>query len=146
MCSSIIINLFSRNLAMNLSFKGPSHPTQLSLGQFLMMRINRFKFSISSLVHFKLVMTPIILKICSISICDPTIPRTWWVWKKTCENLITRFAHQIKCFQSLLIVLPIINTIATHASMWIWLHHHLIQFAQKTGHHLELWSADLLLP
>jgi hypothetical protein len=48
---------------MVLGFKGPSHPTQTSLGQFLMMKMSQSKFSMLNLDRLKLVMTPATLKI-----------------------------------------------------------------------------------
>jgi hypothetical protein len=59
---------------MALGFKGPSHPTQVSLGQFFMMKMSQSKFSIPSLDRLKLVMTLVTLKIHSILIYDPTMP------------------------------------------------------------------------
>jgi hypothetical protein len=68
------------------------------LGQYFMMKMNWFKFSIPSLDCLKLGMTLATLKIRSILIYDPTIPRTWQARKKTCKNCMTCFAHQIKVF------------------------------------------------
>ncbi len=98
LCFSIIAKFFSKNSAMALSFKGPSHPTQASLGQFLTMKMNQSKFSIPSLDHLKLEMTLVTLKICSISIYDPTMSSIWWVRNETWGNWTTCFAHQIKGF------------------------------------------------
>jgi hypothetical protein len=99
MCSWIIIEYFSTDSTMTLGFKGPSHPTWASLyRKFFMMKMNWFKFSIPSLDCLKLMMTPTTLKIRSLSIYDPTIPRTWQARRKTCKNCITCFAHQIKVF------------------------------------------------
>ncbi len=81
-CFSIVVESFSRNSTMILSFKGPSHPTQPSLGQFLMMRMSQSKFSILSLDH---------LKIHYILICDPKPPSIW-------QNCTSCFSHQIKRF------------------------------------------------
>ncbi len=89
--------------------------------------MNWFKFSIPSLDCFKLVMTLATLKIRSISIYDPTTPRTWQARKKNVQKLPTK----LKCFQFLLEILQVVDIIATHFLMWTWLHHHLIQFAQK---------------
>jgi hypothetical protein len=72
-----------KNPTIILGFRIPSHQTWASLSQFFMMRINQFKFSIPNLYHLKLVVTPITLKIYYISICDPTIPKTWWTRKET---------------------------------------------------------------
>jgi len=59
------------------------------------MKMNRFKFSISSLNLLKLMMT-LTLKIHSILIYDPIVPRTWQMKKETCRNCTTCFACQIK--------------------------------------------------
>jgi hypothetical protein len=60
-----MVESLSKNLVVALGFKGPSRPTQASLGQFFMMRMSQSKFSILSLDH---------LKIHYILICDPKPP------------------------------------------------------------------------
>jgi len=67
--------------------------TQVSMGQFLMMRMNWSKLSIPSLKRFRFVMISITLKIYFISIGDFTMPRTWWMKNGTWGNCITWFAH-----------------------------------------------------
>ncbi len=81
-CFSIVVESFFRNSTMILGFKGPSHPTQPSLGQFFMMRMNQSKLSILSIDH---------LKIHYILICDLKPPSIW-------QNYTSCFAHQIKGF------------------------------------------------
>ncbi len=82
LCSSIMVESLSKNLVVALGFKGPSRPTQASLGQFFMMRMSQSKFSILSLDH---------LKIHYILICDPKPPSIW-------QNCTSCFSHQIKRF------------------------------------------------
>ena len=61
-------------------------PYTESFGQFLQIIISRSKLSTPSLDHRKLVITPAMLKILSVSIWDPTIPRIWHAKKATWGN------------------------------------------------------------
>jgi hypothetical protein len=61
------------------------------------------------------------------------------MWK----NCIAWFAHQTKGFSIFVgTTLTIVDIITIQFSRWTWLHHHLIQFAKKKGHHLQLLLVD----
>ncbi len=98
LCSSIMVESLSKNLVVALGFKGPSRPTQASLGQFFMMRMSQSKFSIPSWYCLKLMMIHLKLKKCSISIYDPIMPSTWQTRNETWGTWTTCFDHQIKRF------------------------------------------------
>lgn len=70
--------MFSSWVKNNEDYWPLSHPSQALLGQFLAITIRHCKFSLPSLDWWKLMITPTMLKIISISIWNPTIPNTWW--------------------------------------------------------------------
>jgi hypothetical protein len=126
LCSLVIAKSLSKNLAMALGFKGPSQPTQASLGQFLMMRMSWFEFSIPSRYHLKLMMIPITLKICYISIYDPIMPSTWRMRNKHGELGRHVLTTKLKGFQFQPVTQPTTDIIVIRILRWTWLHHHLI--------------------
>ncbi len=125
LCFSIIAKSFSKNSGMALSFKGPSHPTQMSLDQFLMMKMSWSKFSIPSLDCFKLMMTPTTLNICSIQF---VIPQSQILNERNMGKLHNMLStHQIKQFSISIGYIANCWYTCNSISRWTWLHHHLIQ-------------------
>jgi hypothetical protein len=75
-----------------------AHPRWASLHQFLIMRMNKSKLSIWNQKHWRCVTTPSILKILSISICEPTMLSIWWTKHDTCKSCMKCLAHHPKGF------------------------------------------------
>jgi hypothetical protein len=105
---------------MTLSFDGPSHPTQASLGQFFMMKMSQFKFSIPSLDCFKLVMIPTTIKLHSILICDLTMLRNEQAKRRRHEEIAQHdLLTKLEGFQYLLVTLTIVDIFAISSPRWI---------------------------
>ncbi len=73
--------------------EGGLHPSLGSFGQFLLTKIKFSKFYDCKQHFLRFVSMPAKEKILSISICDPTMPKIWWVKKPTVENMASCFPH-----------------------------------------------------
>jgi len=128
LCYKILFQNFSHGLG----FKGPSHP-KTSVVKLILDDENKLIWIFNPKPRlFQVNDDTYNIKICSLSICD--LPQCQVLDKRGRRHgKIAQHAlpTKIKGFQFQLVTQPIVNIIVTRSSRWTWLHHHLIQFAQK---------------